>query len=77
MWDSRVNGESPMVGFLAVCHWELTVRVRACPTMEADHDMAICRSHSSLRTDVGTPGPTVEHVALGYRIRPCNIDYER
>ena len=41
MWDSKVNGESPMVGFSGRIPWELTVRVRACPTMEADHDLAM------------------------------------
>ena len=41
MWESRVNGEAPMVGLLAGYIGHLTARIRACPTMEADHDLAM------------------------------------
>ena len=41
MWDGRANGDTPMVGLLAGYIGNLTVRIRACPTMEADHDLAM------------------------------------
>ena len=45
--------------------------------MEADHDLAMLQPLVASDRMLGRLGPTVEHVALGYRIRPCNIDYER
>ena len=57
MWDSRANGETPMVGLLAgyIGNWPyayvLAPRGRLTTTWP-------CRSHSSLRTDVGMLEPT-------------------
>ena len=77
MWDSRVNRGIADGWFSGRIPWELTVRVRACPAMEADHDLAMSQPLVASDRMLGRLGPTVEHVALGYRIRPCNIDYER
>ena len=41
MWESRVNGEDADGWFTGRIHRELTVRIRTCPTMEADHDLAM------------------------------------
>ena len=41
MWESRVDGEDADGWFIGRIHRELTVRIRTCPTMEADHDLAM------------------------------------
>ena len=45
--------------------------------MEADHDLAMSQPLVASDRMLGRLGPTVEHVALGYRIRPWNFGYER
>ena len=57
MWDSRANGDTPMVGLLAGYIGNLTVRVRACPTMEADHDLAMSQPLARLGRMLGRQGP--------------------
>ena len=56
MWDSRVNGEDADGWFTGRIHRELTVRVRTCPTMEADHDLAMSWPLVTSDGCVGTPG---------------------
>ena len=53
--------------FTGRIHRELTVRIRTCPTMEADHDLAMSQPLARLGR-MWDAEPTVECVALGYRL---------